>query len=353
MMKRRALVYGLCALALLPTFVMAGDHLGLGVTGAYDVRAARVTRAAILRSIDLPATLACEGERTLYAQQPGVVSAGPAAAGAAVRQGEVLVQFDDQVQKTSLRAALLSSARAQSALSRLDEAAASLDAPALSALLQLLPASSAALSADAALLSWSMTRVCAPMPSRVLAVHVRTGQAVMAGAALATLGGDANRARVRLSDADVSRVLVGQQVLVQREGVQIAKGRITAIAPGERSADGQIASLLGGAPTSSFAVAEVQLDRTLPLPTGAALTCSIILAQVDAVCVPLEAIGQDDTVLVAVGTDAPRAVRVRVRCGLTDGAVVQLLEGPPEGSVVVLGGAVAEGARLRGLQVLP
>ncbi|RMH74360.1 MAG: HlyD family efflux transporter periplasmic adaptor subunit [Actinomyces sp.] len=173
--------------------------------------------------------------------------------------------------------------------------------------------------------------IVADWPARVGTVFVDEGETVLTGQALLTLTEPDFTITLTASPTDRSELAVGQAVTVTLEaGDQEVAGRIVAL-DDEATIDANGNETYEG---------EVETDTPLAAVDGANVTIDVVLDErVDALVVPLAAVGQDGT-----GTDEVRVVdpdtleirRVPVVTGLQEGSFVEVVEGLEGGELVIV-----------------
>lgn len=366
------------AAALAVLAVAGAAYLRWGGAVAVDVVA--VTRATVAQHVSGPGTVQARVPVNLSARITAIVSAIDVDVGDAVRRGQPLALLDDRdlaarrgvvggqqaASAHNLEAARAATAKAQAefelARSRrerdaelmrtgfvsqaaLDTSDAALRAAAAS--LDNAHAAHAARAAEAQALAqearyaeavWSYTRIVAPRDGIVVARLVEVGTTVVPGSPLLRLVDPAALwVAMRVDEAVVGRVRVGQPATIRLRSGQTHAGKVARIARQSDAATREIeVDVAFDAPPREFAI-DQEAHVSVAVDDGAG------------VAVPLSALTRDrdgrQGVLVVDGT---RTAFRAVRSGPADARRVLVVQGLAEGErVVAISDGVPVGARVR------
>ncbi len=169
-------------------------------------------------------------------------------------------------------------------------------------------------------------------PARVGTVLVDEGQVIAPGAPLFTIIADEFTITLKANPSDRSELLVGQTVDVEISATgQFTTGVITELDTEAQLDPTTQAEQYGGT---------VEIEEALGSVDGAAVRLEVVLAErVDAIVVPIAAVGQD-----ASGADEVRVIdlgaaefrRVPVTTGLQEGSFIEILTGLEGDEIVVV-----------------
>lgn len=129
------------------------------------------------------------------------------------------------------------------------------------------------------------------------------------------------RVTAEVNEEDVSRIAVGQKVLLRNDAFpgRVLEGELTAVTP-------------KGDPVSKTFRIHIALPRDTPLKIGMSVEANIVAREAKSVpLIPADAVLGDAVLVMREG----KAVRVPVRLGIRGARMVELLEGPKEGEAVI------------------
>lgn len=300
-------------------------------------------------------TLRPTREATLRSEVAGSIIAPPPDVGTPVKQGTVLVRFDDQAIRSTLASArsTVQSARAARALAERDlgrarhlaQAGATSTAEVEAADKNLIAARAAAADASARLASASdntdRANVRAPFDGVVSARSVNGGDVVQPGTPLVTVIDPSTLRLEAAVPADrIGEVRVGHEIDFQISGYDRRfEATIDRISPATDPMTGQVAVTAALAPGARNLIAGLHAEGQVLSRRAAGLIA------------PLAAIDRRRLATEVLRLDDGKVDRVAVHLGLVDdiNQRVVILAGLHPGDVVLLGQAqqIAEGSRVR------
>ncbi len=345
------------ALKLGLLLVLAGAAAAWLLSQRPTVVVAAVRRGQAVNAVPATVTVRADYAMELRSENGGRVKSSSLVVGAQVHAGEVIVQIDDtdlqielerltterdaaQKRKTVGSANELLLATARDDLDKATRQAANgtfapADLDKLKRSVQQLEEAVATekIDQDAILADWEnklkvqrrlieKTTLIAPVDGKIVAVEMRPGDLIPAGAALGTLLSDARVVEASISEENFSGVAAGQ------------RARVKFLAYGDEEFDATVAAVLPTTdPTTQRHTVRLDVkiapERLVPGRSGEA---SVILGEhANALVAPRRALQGDYVLLVQDG----RVVQQRVRRGFSDMQSVELLEGVKEGDLVI------------------
>jgi macrolide-specific efflux system membrane fusion protein len=213
----------------------------------------------------------------------------------------------------------------------------------------------ARITVDTAKLNLGYTQITSPIDGQVVAIVTEEGTTVNANQATPTIIKvaqlDTMTVKAYISEADVTRVKVGQRVSFTTLGEPDKRytGTLRTIEPATDSITASDTSTSSSSSSSSSSTTAIYYNGLFDVPNpdrqlriSMTATVNIVRAEAsDAVLIPVGALGRrgrDGHTVRVIGADGTATPR-RVKIGINNNVMVQVLEGLSEGERVVLGDA--------------
>lgn len=327
--------------------------------GVRNVTYARVEPRTLSGGVASSGVLVSREEAAVSSELAGFrVSRVMADIGDFVRAGQTLVQLDDTLLRSQIDQQTALSAQAEVAARQAEAQAqrvAGLDNQGVLSQEQIddrrfqAQSARAASNAQAASLRDLQTRrtrmtIPAPVSGLVLERTVRPGDLSGGGQTMFRIARDGVvELKAELAEASIATVRVGQPVQVTLPNGQQVQGVVRLIGP---NVD----------PQTKLGEVRVSLPRNANLRPGGYARATFSSVSASALTVPESALRYDaDGVTVMVLGTGEKVAKVKVRTGRRGDGYVELLEGPPAGSRVLLGSSsfVLEGDVVRAVEARP
>jgi HlyD family secretion protein len=187
-------------------------------------------------------------------------------------------------------------------------------------------------------LQLSRTEVKSPVAGEIVERNARIGGiATAAGQAMFVIVRDGSlELRADIAESDLLRLKIGQKAILRAVGgTEPLTGTIRLVEP-------SIDTL------TRLGRARIEVDAPEALRSGMFVEAEILVAERDALAVPVTAIGSDTTGATVMRVRDGLVERVSVRTGIRDGSFVEIVEGLAPGDVVVVkaGAFVRAGDRI-------
>ncbi|MBL8561651.1 MAG: efflux RND transporter periplasmic adaptor subunit [Gemmobacter sp.] len=175
-------------------------------------------------------------------------------------------------------------------------------------------------------LNLTRTKVVAPVAGEVLSRNAQIGAvASAAGTPMFVLMKDgALEAKAEIAEADLVRLQPGMAALIRTAGnAEPLRGKVRLVEPGVNS-------------TSRLGIARIAIENARTVRSGMYADAEILVAERDALAVPVSAVGSTAEGAILRKVDAKGIVsEVVVKTGIRDGAWVEITEGVAEGDQIV------------------
>lgn len=380
---KRLLWGGVAALSMAGAVLYAADAWQEPAAPEYitaEARAVEFEQSVLANGVVEPARLVNVGARA-----SGQVVRLHVKVGDTVRAGQLITEIDAQPQRNSLRTAQAARAAIQAqwlarqvALQQAEKAHVrqarmrSLDATsqealeAAQAMRDSLSAEVAALAAqvrqaevavDTARTELGYTRITAPIDGVVVAVVTEEGRTVNAFQSVPTIVTLAQlrtmKVRAEISEADITRIRPGQEVefSVLGEPDKLHHARLASVDPAPSSIGTKVAADNGAPPTPAAAAVYYNALFEMPNPSGElrpSMTAQVrilVARRSGVLAIPMTALGerQEDGAYLVRTLEADGQARTRrVRVGMNNKVLVEVLDGLQAGQQVIVGdGALA------------